>query len=173
MTPEQTAIHEAGHVVVEHALGLALHEVVMTHDIVEQTGDYGYCTSPNPAFGYEHASRRERRATVRAAAIGCLAGLAAEHVFYGVPLDLDNENAGHDVQNVLDLVYRDELRVPRASYVGDDVTWAYINRLLREAARVVRRHRTEVQRVADELLKRGRLTGDDIAILLNVAEPMP
>lgn len=169
MTEAQTAYHEAGHVVVGHALGLALHEVALTHDRVDKTGKFGYTCSPNPTCGYHHQNLRDRHSTVRASAVGCLAGLAAEHVFFSVSLDLDNENARQDIDNVLDLIRDGELRDRRrrGGYVGDEVTWAYIQGLAHEAVRLVKRNRQNVQRIAEALLRQKRLTTAKVEALLS------
>lgn len=103
MQLKQTAIHEAGHVVVGYMLGLACKEVALTHHKVDETGRYGYAIGPNPVYGYHHASLKERQQTMRDECVACCAGLAAEHVFFGVPLDIDNEHAQGDFENIIGL----------------------------------------------------------------------
>src|SRR5262245_36711968 len=104
MKLKQTAIHEAGHVVVGHALGLAVKAVALTHHEVDKTGIYGLATGPNPMYGYDYSTERDRQEGMKAEAVTCCAGLAAEHVFFGVPLDTDNENASGDIENIFDLL---------------------------------------------------------------------
>src|SRR5262245_31031094 len=130
MKPEQTAIHEAGHAVVGYVLGFACNEMALTPEDVEETGAYGYVRSPHPLYGYHRSgSSREDPAKLRDQSIEHCAGLAAEHVFFQVPLNTDNENARSDFQNVLDRE-RDGMRIPgkRGGFVGDEGTWDYIQR---------------------------------------------
>jgi ATP-dependent Zn protease len=164
---KQTAIHEAGHVVVAHVLGLACKDVALTHYEVEETGAYGYANGPNPAYGYEHASKRERQETMRAEAIACCAGLAAEHVFFGVALSTDNENAQGDFRNIIQLE-GDGLRIRSKSggTVGDGATWCYISGLLIEARRLVERHRDAIHRLADILVEKNTIGGEEVGRLL-------
>jgi ATP-dependent Zn protease len=124
MNKELVAIHEAGHVVVGYSLGLACNEVALTPE-TEEEGTCGYVMSPNPMYGYRHGSQRERQATLRDACIACCGGLAAEHVFYGVPLDIEHESAQHDFRNIIEFE-RNGLRIKRGGWVGDDKTWRYI-----------------------------------------------
>ena len=130
MKLEQTAIHEAGHVVVGYLLGLACNDVALTHDEVEETHEYGYAISPNPAYGYNHGSRHERQGTLRDQCIACCAGLAAEHVFFKVSLGTDNENSECDFQNIIEYErYGLRIRGKRGGFSGD-ATWRYIDRQL-------------------------------------------
>ena len=164
MKQEQTAVHEAGHVVVTFVLGLACNEVALTDD----ESVYGYMTGPNPMYGYRLGSLRERKETMRAKCVACCAGLAAEHVFFGVPLDTNNENAQADFENIIECE-RHGLRTRRKQhgFVGDDVTWQYISRLLREAKKLVQCHRDTIQRLADVLVERRHLSGEEVERLLN------
>jgi ATP-dependent Zn protease len=165
----QTAVHEAGHVVVGYVLGLACNGVALTHHEVEETGAYGYAVSPNPEFGYHNNDTRlERQLTLRAQSVASCAGLAAEHVFFGVPLETSNESAQDDFQNVIECESRGlRIRGKRGGYLGDEVTWRYISRLLVEAKKLVKRHRETIQRLADTLLERTRLDGKEVERLLN------
>ena len=168
MDLRQTAVHEAGHVVVAYALGLACNEVALTHDDAEETGEYGHSVGPNPQYGYEHSCRREQHQTMRAKCVGCCAGLAAEHVFFDVPLDTDNENALGDFVNIIECERNGlPIRGKRNGFVGNDATWQYIARLLREAKKLVKRHRDTIQRLADTLVEKKQLSGDEVEQLLS------
>jgi len=130
MKLEQTAIHEAGHVVVGYLLGLACNDVALTHDEVEETDTYGYVTHLNPAYSYEHGSLHEGQRALHDECIACCAGLAAEHVFFGVSLDTDNENSECDFQNIIEYErYGLRIRGKRGGFSGD-ATWRYIDRQL-------------------------------------------
>lgn len=163
----ETAIHEAGHVVVAYVLGLACNGVALTHEEAEETGSYGHVTRPNPAFGYEISSERDRRAVLRKQCISCCAGLAAVHVFFQVALDLDNENAQGDFQNIIEME-QNGMRIPgkRNGFVGDDATWHYISRRLIDARRLVKRHRGVIERLAKTLVEKKRMNGEEVAKLL-------
>jgi len=162
MKLEQTAIHEAGHVVVGYGLGLACNEVALTpHGQVEEMDEYGHVTHPNPAYGYKHGSLHERQRTLRDACIACCAGLAAEHVFFKVSLGTDNENSECDFQNIIEYErYGLRIRGKRGGYVGDEATWRYIGRQLLKAKKLVQDHRDTIQRVADILVEKKRLSSE-------------
>lgn len=168
MPLERTAIHEAGHVVVAWILGLVSTEVVLTFEQADETGSYGYTTCPNPVYGYNHCSRRDvQRAMHKQSTVSC-AGLAAEHVFFGVPLDTSNENAMSDFENVMELE-RQGLRTARrycVGHLGDEGTWRFIDRRLRAARDIVRRHRDTIQRLALVLIAEKRLDQDKLERLL-------
>lgn len=167
MKLEQTAIHESGHVVVGYVLGLACHEVVLTHHKVKKTGAYGYVISPNHKFGYQAESPRELQRILRDGCIASCAGLAAEHVFFDVPLSIDNENAQCDFENIIQCE-RDGLKIrgKRQGFVGDDATMGYILRQLKNAEKLVIRHRDVIQRLAEVLVERKRLSEKDVQRLL-------
>lgn len=172
MKLEQTAIHEAGHVVVAHLLGLACNEVALTRDETEETDEYGHVCHPHPAFGYKCSSLRERQGILRDQSIADCAGLAAEHVFFGVPLDAENENSQFDFQNVIQYE-REGLRMRRGrgGYIGDDATWRYISRQLAKAKKLVKDHRDTIQRFADTLVERKKLSSEEVKELLNELMP--
>jgi len=158
MELRQTAIHEAAHAVIAHVLGLACKSIALTHDAVDDTGAFGLAVGPNPIYGYRGTSRSERSANARDECVACCAGLAAEHVFFGVLLDAENENAQDDFRNIIILEKSGFLRTRRKygdGFAGDGVTWKFIKRKLREAHRLVYCHRETIDRLADELLQRG------------------
>src|SRR5262249_11633575 len=123
MQLRQTAIHEAGHVVVAYVLGLACKEVALTYDEVEETGAYGHSIGPSPEYGYKHCSLHERKTHMRAEYIELCAGLATEHVFFDVPLNTGNENAQCYFQNIIERE-RNGLRIrgKQNDFVGDVAT---------------------------------------------------
>src|SRR5262249_50365063 len=151
------------HVVVGYVLGLACNEVALTHDEVDETGEYGYANAPNPYFGYEFSTEADRQATMRAACVSCCGGLAAEHVLFGVPLSTDNKNAAHHIQNIMDQMRAGtRIRGNRGGYIDDDAPWRYIRRLLVRAKKLVQRNREPIQRLAEVLVKKNRLGRDEV-----------
>ena len=172
MKLEQTAVHEAGHVVVGYLLGLACNGVALTHDEVEETDTYGYVTHLNPAYSYEHGSLHERQRALHDECIACCPGLAAEHVFFGVSLDTDNENSECDFQSIIEYE-RNGLRIrgKRGGFSGDDATWRYIDRQLLKARKLVKRHRDTIQRMADILIKRKKLSAEEVEEVLKKLMP--
>jgi len=165
MELEQMAIHEAGHAVVGYILGLACNELALTHE--GEGCSYSHVAYPNLVCSYEGKSAHERNTTLRAECIASCAGLAAEHVFFGVPLNTDNENAQSDFQNIIKCE-RSGLRIrgDRGGLIGDDVTLSYIPRGLVEAKRLVKRHRNTIQQLADILVEKKKISGKEVERLL-------
>lgn len=170
MDLKQTAIHEAGHTVIGWTLGLTCDEVALTHHNVKKTGYYGHAVHPYPSYGYENnCSRRELNATLQAECVANCTGLAAEHVFFGVPLCTDNDNARLDFRNIIECE-RIGLRIrgkPHGCFVGDDHTWGYISRQLLQAKKLVKRNRDTIQRFADILVEKKKLSGEEVKQLLS------
>jgi len=164
MKLRQTAIHEAGHAVIEYALGLSCSGVTIIYD--KKKHRYGTTESPNPAYGYYFDNERERKMTMRKGVIGCCAGLAAEHVFFGVPLDIDNDNAQGDFQNIIKLE-RQGLVTSRGGYVGDDGTWRFISRVLREAKKLVLLHHDTIEQLSNVLVEKKKLNGKEVEEFLH------
>jgi hypothetical protein len=163
----QTTIHESAHAVIAHALGLHKHDIALTHDDAGETGIFGYATGPNPSFGDGCSSETERQLTLRAQCVACCAGLAAEHVFFAVPLSIDNENAQGDFQNIIDMEQSGlRIRGKRDGFVGDHQTWAYIEATLKTAKQLVKVHRSKIERVARAMLASERIVSDELAALL-------
>jgi len=173
MELERTAIHEAGHAVVAYALGYTSNEVVLTHDEVADTGYYGYVTSPHPRYGYAHNSLRDLQTTLRDASIANCAGLAAEHVFFHVPLATDDEGAQRDFRSIIALELQGlKIRRKRGGYIGDEITWRYIERCLHKAKSLVNRHRDAIQHLAHALVEKKKLSGAEVDQLLKDRVPL-
>lgn len=170
MELKQLAIHEAGHAVVGYTLGLACNNLTLTH---EGEGDsFIHTAYPNTVCDYEGKSLHERNTNLRAEAIASCAGLAAEHVFFNVPLNIDNENAQSDFQNIIKCE-RNGLRISgnRGGFTSDDETLSYIPRGLVEAKRLVKRHRKTIRLLADILVEKKKLSAEEVERLLK--EQMP
>ncbi len=61
----QTAVHEAAHAVIAHALGLATKSLALTHHEADQTGALGTAEGSRPDVGYGHANEQERQLAMR------------------------------------------------------------------------------------------------------------
>jgi len=168
MTLDQAAIHEAGHAVADYVLGLRCESVELTHHEVEQVEDHGQVMSANPQYGYKHDSKKAMNDTMRDASIACCAGLAAEHVICGVPLEVDNLNARADFANIIDFELRG-MPIPgkRRGCVGDEGTWNYIEKTLRKARTLVPQHQDLIRKLADVLVERKKLSGEEVKLLLD------
>ena len=150
-TKKHTAYHEGGHVVAHFALGLAVNKA----SIIPKEGSLGQALSP-PVLGYESGgSRREQRQIARANIIGCYAGMEAEWIF-----DPNARDSGGGDNQTAFWLSRTYCVLPRyCQYVGDEQHLDYLDRLRREARRLVRRHWQAVEEVAASLLKNKRLDG--------------
>lgn len=110
---------------------------------------------------YSYSSRTEYRQIVRDLIIDAFAGLEAERIFNP---DCDPELAEEDEYNAFDLLKEIPLRGCQGG--GDDAYIAKLDRLRREARRLIRQHWGDVVIVADALLDKKTLTYDDVSGLL-------
>ncbi len=127
----------------------------------------GHAIGPHPAYGYVYNSERERQSAMKDECVACCAGLASEHVFFAVPLNTDNENAQGDFDNIMKLEGLG-LRIPGKcnGSVGDEMTWGYIARCLKNAKKHVKKHRDVIDRLANVLIERQRLSAEEVGELL-------
>ena len=164
----RTAYHEAGHAVAHIVLGLW----PISATIVTESDSLGHVMSPNPIFGYEGTVARDRAARARDQIVTDYAGLAAEHVFCAVPFSFE-EGAKHgawgDHRRAWELLLR-HVPVRRANFVGDEAYDAALIRLQRRALKLVRAHRSAIERVTQLLLKRKTLTGEEIQATISTKE---
>jgi len=149
--------------------GLATHMVT-----IEQGEDYlGVHSGPNPVFGYDDNDRAARQRRVRAAIVGCYAGLAAEHVILGERFPLGKNpppfGAADDFARAWDLVL--SLSVRGASFVGDDAYDRVDGRLRRQALKLMVHHRMTVERLANALFEAGTLSGDGVEAIVRGTSP--
>jgi ATP-dependent Zn protease len=154
-TLRATAIHEAGHAVVALHFGHVIHTITIKRD-----GDIlGSVTGPG-LWGYEGGAG-ERKSIAKEQVIHSYAGLEAERLFFP---EADADNAHNDELQAFDL-----LRVcpPRGCrIIGDEAYLARLEALRREARRLVKRFRPQLEIVADALMERETLSGEQLAELL-------
>jgi ATP-dependent Zn protease len=151
---ECTAYHEAGHAVVDLALGLTVQKV----SIVPDDASNGFCRGPSVQL-YEASGRKERRTVARAAIISCYAGLEAQRLVDPNPAEHHGDG---DEDEAFELSRRWGVLPGRCDFIGDDRHQAYLDRLRTEARRLVKRQRAAVARLAAELLARRELEGAEV-----------
>lgn len=149
-----TAYHEAGHAVVALAHGLTGFEVT----IVPGEDSLGHYLHPG-VLGYEIHGNRERRSLARDCILVSYAGMHAQRL---VDPDADGSHGVGDESNAFDLS-RDFEVLPRSlSRVGDEQHWRYLDRLKKEAGRVVQQNRAPIKALAEALLEKKTLSGEEI-----------
>lgn len=153
---EQTAYHEAGHVVAKFVFRLHFTEV----SILPGEGDLGHVTITN-VMGYDTTDGRVRRRLAREIIISCYAGAEAELTYS--PKAKDGGSA--DRQKVFELSREYGVFPRNNDYVGSQYHMEYLEKLRREARKLVKKHWPAVQIVAEELLKCEKLDQEQINTL--------
>jgi cell division protease FtsH len=162
LSPEElrhVAVHEAGHFVVAHHLGLSPEGVSIVADVDE--GEAGHCIIPDPLIiqsAWDEEGRwRSEAAAVRGRIIAFMAGGEAEVQILGE----DAVGLGDDERWIWRMI-NDVL--PRNA--PDEEFGRLERRLRRFAQTLVRRHRAEIECLADALLERNALTAAEVEELL-------
>lgn len=152
-----TAHHEAGHAVILVVLGIPVTEV----SIVDRGDAHGTCGHPSPYNMY--ASPRDIRRAARDCILVSYAGVPAQRLVDPNPHD----RHGDDDDVSAYRVSREYQVFPRVmQYDGDDYHLAFLERLRRESARLVRRHAAAIRHLAKVLLDRKMMTGDEVEAAL-------
>ena len=156
-----TAYHEAGHVVVATYFGLPTTKVT-----IDPTDDaFGEWVHPSP-FMLDLGRRRvgpARRQAARQMIIASYAGLAAERMIDPQAPDFRGEA---DNEGAMDLSREYRVFPRNRCFVGDDTHQKYLGRLRREARRLVRKLRPAIEVLAQELLRRETIPGDEAMALV-------
>jgi uncharacterized protein (TIGR03067 family) len=137
-----TAFHEAGHAIVELALGLTVTKV----SIIACEDYYGSVDGPGPA-GYEDGNACERKNTGKLQIIGCYAGMPAERL-----IDPD----APDVHGVSD----EDQAITVANSRGNRLN--HLARYRKDAEKLVKTHRNAIEAFAKLLLLRLELEQAEI-----------
>lgn len=151
-----TAIHEAGHAVIGRAVALPCGgaTIVPNGDL----GSYGAATVGSADDAWHQWQLREKfrdyLSAVRARIITVQAGHEAEAEILGLAIGNDDDD------REVAAACAEDLGVP---VERED---AVVDRLRRAARQFVRRHRTDIERVAAALEERSTLTGEEIDALL-------
>jgi ATP-dependent Zn protease len=146
--PRHTATHEAGHAVIGRVLTLLCGGATIVPDY--EAGEAGHAITHDP---WECVTEWSRRAKMRhddavwhARIITFMAGTVAEQVLLGAAQAGDGDDR-----------YQIELMAEELD--SDPAEWVRVEARLRAMTRMlVRRHRDRIERVADALIAKSRLT---------------
>jgi hypothetical protein len=159
-----TCWHEAGHAVAALVQGLTFNEV----NVAREGDQNGYCIQPSLLM-YDVSSKRERRARARGCIIVSYAGIEAERL---LDPDAPQWHGDADFQNAFE-TSRDYEVLPRgASFVGDEIHIAYLDRLRRQARRLVTQHQATIQRLAEALSVNRRMDAVTAAKAAGIEPPV-
>ena len=148
------AYHEAGHVVADVCQGL--HVVGVT--IVPNSTSLAHVSTPG-ILGYNtQGDKTVRRSLGRAQIVALYAGAAAVRVH-----DPDEPWVGRekDDKEAFELSRKYNVLPRNMAYVGDASHWEYLGKLERKAEKLVRSNWLAVEALAQALLERNTLTGEE------------
>ena len=155
----RTAVHEAGHAVIGRVLGFPCGRATIVPDPDKGTeGCAQVDTSLETWFNCE--STRSEFVLHRASIIVSLAAEEAEMDVLGSASD------GYDADNESVMLCAMEM-----SDVALDPDQRVMQRLRRQTARLVRKHRDKIERVAAALMERRTLSGGEIDELMHQSGP--
>ncbi|HEY4393211.1 MAG TPA: hypothetical protein VGP64_04080 [Polyangia bacterium] len=161
-----TAFHEAGHAIVAVYFGIPPTSVSI---VPAADGSAGRMCHPSPLI-FEAESRRDRRSLVRQMILVSYAGIGAQRL---VEPEAPEWQAENDFANAFELS-REHAVLPRGcSWVGDEAHGAYLDRLRRESARLVRRLAVPISFFAEALLVAHEMSGADASALATSLLPAP
>ena len=155
-----TAYHEAGHAVIAVAQGLAINKV----SVIPGQDYYGVCVHPS-VYGYSFSTKRERRSIARGIIVSIYAGMHGQRL---VDPDPQAVHGGDDDNHAFELSREFEVFPRRCNLVGDDRHYAYLDRLSGEARRLVKKHRSVIEKLAELLLVRKELGGTEAEEFIQV-----
>jgi ATP-dependent Zn protease len=157
VTRAHVAIHEGGHVAVNFALGIPVFEAT----ILAADGGLGHARSPEVYELDTGRSSREQRRIARDAIVAAFAGPEALRMF-----DSAVDDGGEEDDAVAFELSQTYGVVPRSvREFGDDAHVAYLERLRREARRLVCQHWAAVELVAAALLAHDHLDQEQLEAL--------
>lgn len=161
-----TAVHEAGHAVVGRVMAQECGEVSVVADHDEMTAGYAITADPWDTVGaWDRAGRwREHRSIVIGRIIALMAGRHAEEELCGACKGGD----GGD-QNEISAMIDDGAW--RAKQDMSESSQALLTRLERFSRVTVKRHRSAINDLAVELMRRQHMTVDQVADFLQPRLP--
>ena len=179
-TLAKSAIHEAGHAIVALEIGKKVLEATVTREVLVDADSFdgGYVRIERP----EDEIYLRSKGQVHSMIVQLLGGLAAEDVF----LDERNDGGSDDLRQATFWTARIELSTGQsdrliylASPDEDSVLAALKSRpdvqkkveatlqsCMAEARAIIERRRDDIRKIADALIERGHLTGNEISELL-------
>lgn len=169
--PRAVAIHEAGHIVIACILGLQIGQVTIVVD--EESAGHGIIADPMETYSaWDIRSKREfdagRAPKLRnfsSAYVGTIiarmAGAEAEDVIIGHCEGGD----GQDRREIERIFLTGETEIPRGR-------WEVVEaRMRRQTRRIIRRHQSKIERVANALLARKTLQPNEVEeIIMGLSE---
>ena len=157
-----TAYHEAGHAVVMVHFGLGFHMVTIKRNY--EKASEGDVAHPGLIGGYENCeTTKDRRIAARQLILANYAGLAAQKL---VEPDAPDWRAEADENNAFELS-REHGVMPRGHvFAGSPEHHAFLDRLRKEATRLVQDLSGPISKLADELLVRKKMTGKEVELFV-------
>lgn len=160
-SPASTAHHEAGHAVVAVVLGITIKQV----SIAPNEESLGNCIHPDVCqFGYRGAYSRRRIA--RDCIIVSYAGVEAEKIFDSKAEEwcsLEDEGNAFNLSREFSVLPRG------CRCVGDEAHLEFLAKLQSEARRLVRKHWPAVEALADALIQKQRVSGEEASRIIEDA----
>ena len=157
-----TAIHEAGHAVIGRVLGMICGHATIVAD--DDSAGHGIVADPWSILAqWEQRERYRDASTVfHGRMMSFMAGALAEVEFFG-----KCEGGDGDDQWQIAIMAEAGANVPKRTGAWEADRDRHIERLRVRAARLVRRHRQSIAKVAAALSERGTLTAEEIDSLLH------
>ena len=162
---ERTAVHEAGHAVLAHVLGLGVGHVTCRPEL--KTGLVGQATHYKASHAVKQGWIRTLQSAHTADILGAMAGIEAEYEICGprvAPFRSDGDDG--DLRNIA------------AIFLSGECRWSVADldrvapRLRRFARQLVRRHRDKIITLAAHLLAKRDLDETEVADILK-GHPRP
>lgn len=153
-TDLRAALHEAAHAVVGRAVGLGCGNVGLVADSTR----VGFAETERPWLGWRRGDG-SKNALIEAYIVTAFAGAAAERHAFGA----SDGGEWQDEDTVWDAMKH--LRIKGCAYVGDEAWDKRSDHLRRRSARLVARFWPTIAKVADALIQRRTLDGDQIDAL--------
>ena len=122
---------------------------------------HGVCQHPN-VLHYDAANLRERRRIARDMIVACYAGVHAQRL---VDWDASDQDGASDQEDAFELSRQWQVLPRRCSFVGDDIHFAFLEKLKAEAGRLVWRHLASIEALAAALVERTELDGDEAKVI--------
>jgi cell division protease FtsH len=155
----ETAVHEAGHAVIARVLGIPAGEVT-----IRPTQDHslGHSVFNDPRFDWRRGDGSKASAA-NAFVVALFAGAEAERIL------LESQVVGDGVDQeraTACLAWAGAVR--GASFVGDEYFDRHETKLRKKSVELVLKYRPQIKLLADALMERETLTGEEVGALLSL-----